>query len=237
MPDTTKTIIEFSDLPADVRHWLFSALCAYEVGKIVDQVKPPEDKTNILALAIGQVAMKDLDPKNFTATIAREWGISLDAAKKIGLEVKNAVLKPIAGSLWKNLQINLDDLTKIPEIVKPPAPQRQPEAVKPIAREVKMEPFSAPRGASQGKPQPVQTKGWQETPKARVMEFAPMTDVRKPDGAKPASLPASAGQPTPKAPAPTVNQPEKPFGLSEAAPKNPEPHELTEYKDEHPMAG
>ena len=75
--------------------------------------------------------------------------------------------------------------------------------------------------------------GWQTTPKAREMEFTPMTDVKKPAGTS--ELRKKDEYTNKSKPEPTVNAPAKPFGLSDTQPKAPEPHDLTEYKDEHPM--
>lgn len=252
MADTTKKIIEFSELPQDVRKWLFSSLCAYEVRKILDKIKPPSDKENVLALLVGQVACKDIEAKDFIPELAKQLNIPIAAAQSVGVEVKNSVLKPIANSLWKNLQINLDDLTKLPPY-SAPSGASQGKPPQPTAREI---PFVAPSfaKATEGKPAvpPVKQQGWQETPKARVMEFAPMTDVRKPQNLeKPPVVSQPFAQPKPKEP--DVVQTPKPFGLSESVPAAPikaEPssfasplplratedkHELTEYKDEHPM--
>ena len=202
--------------------WIFSELCAYEVGKVLAKIKVPEGKASVLARSIGRVVIKDLPAKDFVTTIAKEWNMSIPAAQIVTTEVKNTVLKPIAASLWKNLQIDIGDLTKIPEgpTARVTTMEKPLAAAKPVSGEATASAATPVRPAA-------------PAPAARTMEFKQMTDVKKPQ--QPSGV--KTIKPKVEAPKPDVTAPRKPFGLSEVEPKAPpaEHHDLTEYHDDHPM--
>lgn len=191
------------------------------------------EELSVISQLIISVSLKEVRPENVAREIAKGLPFLEDKQVEHAATVlKKKVFYPM-GPAFKKYGIDIDKISTTlpaPIVIKPPAPKIPSP---PVAREVKLEP---PKVAPVAKPQitPPKLSNWQAMPKAREMEFAPMTDVRRPF---PAPSGASQGKPLPpKAPAPAISAPANPFGLSDVAPKNPEPQELVKYQDEHPMS-
>lgn len=209
MPGNTTKQNPFNSLPEDIKEWLSSEVITYEIGKLIDKIKLPENKERTLALLIGKVVLKILPANLFIETASKELNVPLSVAQTVGIEVKNSILKPISASLWKNFAINVEDLGKGP--------------AQPAARVTKMDqPFMSAR--PQPKPpvnQPVApVKPPEEIkPAARTMEFKQVADVKKPEKSQGVNIKPKNESEL----APDVIPTPKPFGLSEVVPQAPKP--------------
>lgn len=223
------------NLDSSIKNWIQSDGVLNIIIALNKELGNYGTELSVISQAIISVSLGEVKPENLIRVLAKNLPLVEDKdIEKATAILKKKIFYPL-GSAFKRQGIDIDKI-----LVRVPVPEK-PKA--PAAREV---PFSAPSSAKApadakamaGKP-PAKPQGWQATPaiepKARIMEFTPMTDVKKPDFAKASPGRPTSANPAPKNPAPTVNEPEKPFGLSEAVPKAPEPHEVVKYQDEHPM--
>lgn len=206
----TKSAWPFDRLPTEIRDWLLSDT----VSAIVDRFNSQYQQRSLDSRAIGQtitrLAIRTIKPEGFIKECVDRFGAPLDVATEASRDVLKEILTPIKVAMRTKLGIDVDKITTPPVVpAAPAAPAPAPQ------------PTPAPSAPAPITPVPVRSQ-------TTILSKPLVADIRKP------ALPAEPAKPKNLSEIETTEV-RKPFGFIETQPQPPAPHEITPYKDEHPV--
>lgn len=219
-------VLEFDDLPQEIVRWLRSG----EVDSINEQLwtryQLEGEAQKSVPFVTTWLAMGYIAPEDTIKSLIEDFGLKQEISVALAGDIKRLIFDPIKTVLREKLGFVVDKMLEKsrPVTVVPPTPTPAP-----MARTTVLAP-QAPRPAQPAPVQPAQPQP-QAIPRARVTIIPRpiMSDIKK------ATTPSSPKPSAPKKTAPATVELEKPFGFTEVEPKAPAPHELVEYRDEHPV--
>ncbi len=105
-PTDSQTLQEkFSLLPDTIKEWLASEELVYIVSDIEEKLSLSGEKILIIPRLILRLAVQEVEPQDFTSTLAQELGISPSIAKTIAEDIEKNALRPIEGELRSKIGV------------------------------------------------------------------------------------------------------------------------------------
>src|SRR3989344_482438 len=138
MLDNSELQRNIMELPDDVRGWLSSTRVTSTIKELNARLNLKDEKMRVIPRIILRLVGKDVDPQDFTNTLALELGVSDSSAKIIAKEIEEKILHQIENSLRLSADVDVALLhfangampEKIQEIVpplfEPPKPPTTP---------------------------------------------------------------------------------------------------------------
>ncbi len=223
-PTDTKTLQEkFAVLPDKIKQWLSSEELVYIISDIEMRLGLDDEKVLIIPSIVLRLAVQDIEPQDFTNTLAQELGVSSSIAKTIAEDIEKNALRPIEGELRSKTGIETKLIYHPRATEKEGAPKPSTAAPKETPAPLPQVPSRPiPAGAPQSKPTtPV-------TPSPRPISPLTFTataqkEVRLPEPPKvsspvPPVAPAASAMP---APAPKPQPIPRPTPVAEPEPAAP----------------
>jgi hypothetical protein len=219
-------VLEFDDLPQEIVRWLRST----EVSSINEQLwaryQLEDEAQKSVPFVTTWLAMGYIAPEDTIKSLIEDFGLKQEISVALAGDIKRLIFDPIKTVMREKLGFVVDKMLEKPRPAVVATPVIKPA---PMAKTTVVTP-QAPRPAQPAPVQPVQPQP-QAIPRARVTIIPRpiMSDIKKAPS-------ASTEKPIAKKKiGPAVVELEKPFGFTEVEPKAPAPHELVEYRDEHPV--
>jgi hypothetical protein len=120
--DTTSLRKSFESLPQPIKDWLTSEQTTLRIIEINKRVDVTGNTLSVIPKLILRLVIKDLNPRNFIDEIRRGLDVTDETAKTITQEIEQAILRPIAINLRREVGIDINEIYSPPTVPTRPAP-------------------------------------------------------------------------------------------------------------------